>query len=88
MHNKAIRQPSKKTDRYVKAKILKERIKEYGIKKESVILVGSSVTDLPMAKETGVFIAFATKEKTVEDVAGIVIRKRNLREILKLPQLK
>jgi len=36
-----------------------------------------------MTKEAGVFIAFLPKEKEVEKIANFVIKKKDLREILK-----
>jgi len=73
----------RKVDRYIKAKILKGKIKKYKLKKENAIVVGDSITDLPMTKEAGVFIAFLPKEKEVEKIANFVIKKKDLREILK-----
>jgi len=73
----------KKVDRYVKAKILKEKIKKYKLRKENIIVVGDSITDLFMAKEAGTFIAFLPKEKEVEKIANSVVKKKDLREILK-----
>lgn len=74
----------KKVDRYVKAKILQRNIKEYGIKKENVIVVGESITDLPMADLAGFFIAFRPKENIVKNKADLVVQNfRQLkREIL------
>jgi len=74
---------TKKTDRYMKTKILKEKMRNYGIEKENVIVIGHSITDLPMVKEAGVFVAFAPKEKMVKDGATILMEKKDLREILK-----
>jgi len=71
----------RKIDRYIKVDILKEKKREYGIEKENVILIGDAITELPMVKEAGVFIAFDAKEEEVEDIAKIIIRDKDLRKI-------
>ena len=49
----------KEVNRYVEAEILKEKIKEYGLNKEDVITFGrASITHLPIAKESGIYIGF------------------------------
>jgi len=80
---KATGKIKRKVDRYIKAKILKEKIKKYKLKKKDVIVIGDSLTDLPMSKEAKVFIAFLPKEKEVENSANFVIKKKNLKEVLK-----
>lgn len=74
----------KKVDRYIKAKILKQKIKTLGFKKEKTLVIGDSVTDLPMAKEAGLFIGFDPKEETVREVANAIIEQKDLRKIFKL----
>lgn len=73
----------KKVDRYRKAEILKEKIKQFGIKKKNVTMVGDSLTDLPMIEEAGLFIAFNAKEE-VKEKADIIVDRKDLKEILKL----
>lgn len=73
----------RKVDRYIKAKILKEKIRKYKLEKENTILVGDSISDLPMAKFVKIFIAFLPKEKDVKEKANFVIKRKDLREILK-----
>jgi len=82
-NKKATGKIQRKVDRYIKSEILREKIKKYKLKKENVIVIGDSITDLPMAKESGIFIALLPKEKEVEKIADFVIEKRNLREVLK-----
>jgi len=71
----------RKIDRYIKVDILKEKKREYEIEKENVILIGDAITELPMVKEAGVFIAFDAREEEVEDIAKIIIRDEDLRKI-------
>ncbi len=66
----------------MKAKILKEKIKKYKLKKGQTTVVGDSITDLPMAEEAGMFVAFSPKEKLVRERADKVIK--NLRELILL----
>jgi phosphoserine phosphatase len=63
----------KKVDRYVKAEILQKKIEGYKIKKENVIVIGESITDLPMAELAGTFIAFRPKEDIVKEKATKII---------------
>lgn len=71
----------KKVDRYVKAEILRKKIETYGFKKENVIVVGESITDLPMAELAGTFIAFRPKEKIVSEKANKIVE--NLQQLKK-----
>jgi len=73
----------KKVDRYRKAEILREKIKQFGIKKKNVTIVGDSLTDLPMIEEAGLFIALGAKEE-VKEKADIIVDRKDLKEILKL----
>ncbi len=46
-------------DRYEKAKILKQKRKDFNLAKKNVITIGrASITHLPSAKESGIFIGF------------------------------
>lgn len=71
----------KKVDRYIKAEILKEKMTQYHIKKRNVAVVGDSLTDVPMAELAAIFIAFNAKPE-VKESADILIKKKDLREIL------
>jgi len=71
-----------KVDRYVKAQRLKEFIQSEGITPQDIFIVGDSVTDVPMA-EYGILIAFNPKDAEVEQKAKHVIKKKDLREVLK-----
>lgn len=71
-----------KIDRYGKAELLKVKTKELGLDKTGVIVVGDSLTDLPMVREAGKFIGFGAKEE-VKKEADVIIEEKDLREILK-----
>lgn len=71
---KATGEIKRKVDRYVKAEILKGKMRNYGIKKRDVVVVGDSITDLPMAELAGTFIAFCPKEYIVKQRANFVIK--------------
>ena len=63
----------KKVDRYGKAKILEKKMKDYKLKKKDVIVIGHSITDLPMAELAGTFIAFCPKEDIVKEKATKIV---------------
>lgn len=72
----------KEVNRYDEAEILKQKRKEYGIGKENVITLGrSSITHLPIAKESAVYIGFDPVKDTISDIAKIIARKRDLKKI-------
>jgi len=73
----------RKIDRYIKAEILKEKRKKYGLKKENIIVIGDSVTDLPMVKEAKVFIGFDGKKEDAGDICKMIITHEKLRDIFK-----
>lgn len=73
----------RKIDRYIKTEILKEKRKEYGLRKENIIVIGDSVTDLPMVKEAKVFIGFDGRKENVVDVSKMIIAQEKLRDLLK-----
>ncbi|MDA2936435.1 HAD-IB family phosphatase [Patescibacteria group bacterium AH-259-L05] len=81
-HNKATGKIYKKVDRYTKAEILKEKIKQFSLHKTDIIVVGDSVTDLPMAELAGLFIAFNPKERIVKECGDVIIQKKDLKGIL------
>lgn len=76
----------KKVDRYGKSKILKRKIKSYGLKEKDIIVVGDSITDLPMANLAGAFIAFRPKEGIIKEKANKVVKnfQRLQKELLRL----
>lgn len=73
---------SKKVDRYIKAEILKEKMGELNLQSRNVIIIGDSLTDIPMAEIAGFFIGFNAK-KEIWNKTDIVIKKKDLKEILK-----
>ena len=50
--------------------------------KDNVVIIGDSLTDLPMAKIAGFFIAFNAKEE-LKEKTDVVVEKKDLREVLK-----
>lgn len=71
-----------KVDRFVKANFLKNKMREFGIEKKDLIVVGDSITDLPMAELAGKFIVFNCMDEKVRQKGDAVIDKKNLQEIL------
>ncbi len=67
----------RKVDRYVKADILEKKMKKYAIERKDVVVVGDSITDLPMAELAGIFIAFRPREDAVREKADSVIKDLN-----------
>jgi len=63
----------RKVDRYIKAEILQKKIKDYQSKKEDTIVVGDSITDIPMAELAGTFIAFCPKQDIVKEKANLIV---------------
>ncbi|MCD6232843.1 haloacid dehalogenase-like hydrolase [bacterium] len=59
--------------RYEKAEILERKVKNYGVKKENVVVVGDSITDLPMGEKSGFFVAFQPKSDIVKEKADLVV---------------
>jgi len=74
---------SRKIDRFIKVDILREKMKELNLAKENVIIIGDSITDIPMAKEAGFFVAFNSKNDEVKQKADVVVDKKDLKEVLK-----
>lgn len=73
---------SRKVDRYEKAEILKKEMKNFALEKERVIVIGNSLTDIPMAQEAGKFIAFNVKEEARKE-ADVIIEEKDLRKIIR-----
>lgn len=74
----------RKVDRFTKASLLAEKMKEYSISQENVTVVDDSITGVPMAEEAGQSIAFCPKrkEKELRRVVDVVIKKKDLTKIL------
>jgi len=72
---------ARKVDRYKKAEVLEEKMRELDISGEKVVVVGDSLTDLQIAKRAGFFIAFNAKEEIIAK-ADAVVRQKDLRGIL------
>jgi len=65
-----------------KGKVLVQFLKDVGIKKDECVSVGNSQIDVPMFQNSGLGIAFNPYDDIVERHADIVIRKKDLSEIL------
>lgn len=75
----------KKVDRYVKAEILKEKAKEYGLKKEKIMGIGrATIVNLPLSSETNFFVGFDVEKETIDDVVGAVRNNKNLAQFFSL----
>lgn len=72
---------SKKIDRFGKAEVIKRRMKEFGLEKENLIIIGDAVSDLPMAELSDKFIALNADKDSVKEKAQVVI-KGNIEKIL------
>jgi len=72
----------KEVNRYTKAEILKQKRKEYGIDKQNVITIGrSTITHLPIAKESGFYIGFDPTKETISQITRMIVTNKNLRKI-------
>lgn len=71
----------RKVDRYIKPRILAARQREWHINRENVVVVGDSLTDVPIGELAGCFIAFNAKPEAKEK-ADIIIEKKDLRELI------
>lgn len=65
-----------------KLSVLRELGKKENISLQECTVVGDSYYDIPMFNEAGLSIAFNTNDKEVRKAAKIVVRKKDLREIL------
>lgn len=75
----------REVNRYGKAEILEEKKEEYDILQTRVIVIGDSLTDLPMAEQAEFFIGFNAKPEIseevdvkVESLEGVLSQVRNL----------
>ncbi len=62
---------------------LKKIAKNEKIKLEKCVFVGDHKNDVHIAKESGLSISFNSKSKELDKVCDIVIKKKDLREVLK-----
>ena len=60
---------SRKIDRTIKPVILQAKIDELGVAKEDVVVVGNSITTVPMSEIAGTFIAFLPKDDIAREKA-------------------
>lgn len=74
---------TKKIDRFTKKEILGNLIKDNKLSQKDVVAIGDSITDLPLGELAGKFIGFNIKDKEVEERADIVIKEKDLKNILK-----
>lgn len=65
-----------------KAEGLKEICKKEGILPKETIFIGDNVNDVDIAKAAGFSIAFNSKSEELNEIADVVIEKKDLREIL------
>jgi len=70
-------------NRYTEVEILQQKRKEYDIDKKNVITLGrSSLTHLPIAKESAIYIGFdPTKKETIRDIARVIVTNKNLQDV-------
>jgi phosphoserine phosphatase len=66
-----------------KGEVVKSLISKFGIKKENIAAVGNGEVDIPMFKECGFSIAFNPHDENIIENADVVIKKKDLNEILK-----
>ncbi len=65
-----------------KGAVVRDLLKESGIKKEEVFAVGNSYIDVSMFKEVGLGIAFNPDDNVVRREADAIIEEKDLRRIL------
>ena len=64
--------------------VTKEFMKRFGVRKEETIAVGNSFTDVKMIEACGYGIAFNPIDEEVIEAADIVIKSRNLADVLEI----
>lgn len=72
--------------KHKKAEIIRHLCKDLGIKKEEVIYIGDSDTDIEAFKEVGLSIAFNSASEQLKKIATHMVESNNLADIL--PYLK
>ncbi|MBI2448925.1 haloacid dehalogenase-like hydrolase [Candidatus Pacearchaeota archaeon] len=78
---KATGKLKEKVDRYDRADRIKEIVKKNKLRRDSVYIIGDSVTALP-SKDYGIFISFNSKDKEVDEKADFVVKEKDLTKIL------
>ncbi len=69
--------------RYIEAQIVREKIQQYGLDKKDVITIGrSSVSHLPVAKESGIFIGFDPSKNSLKDLTRMIKKNQDLDKML------
>jgi len=66
-----------------KTKIVKTLSRKLGIRMAKVAFVGEGENDIEVCKAVGLSISFNSESKRLDDVCDLVIKRRDLREILK-----
>ncbi|MDR2866108.1 MAG: HAD-IB family phosphatase [Methanomassiliicoccaceae archaeon] len=64
--------------------VTREFMRRYGASKEDTVAVGNSYTDVKMLEAAGLAIAFNPIDEHVIEAADVVIRSRNLSDILSI----
>ncbi|MFH1610440.1 MAG: HAD family phosphatase [Patescibacteria group bacterium] len=72
-----------KVDRYIKKEILQSILKKYNITGD-IIVIGDSITDLPISELATKFVVFNTDKEEVISKADYVVREKDLTKISKL----
>lgn len=73
-------QIEREVNRYTEREILKEKMKEYNIEKENVIVIGRpGVTHDPISREAGLCINFFPQENILKQVVKKVFRDKRLK---------
>lgn len=70
-------------DMFTKVDALKQIIEREGIRFKDCVFVGDHDNDVRIAKKVGLGIAFNCKSEELRKAADIVVKKKDLREILK-----
>jgi phosphoserine phosphatase len=65
-----------------KLDVLKKLAAVENVSLQECIVVGDSLYDVPMFKEAGLSIAFNADDHSVEEAADVVVKRKDLREIL------
>ncbi len=64
---------NKKVDRYEKAKIVREKIKDYGLDKKEAIAIGrATAVNIPTANEVNCFVGFDLEKEAVDNIIKVV----------------
>ena len=72
----------RKVDRYTKREILENYMRENRISKQDVVIIGDSITDVPVSECAREVIAFNASDSPIIERADIHITKKNLTHLL------